>query len=87
MSLASTVCSAAKRIQKELVDVSEEPPTDCWAGPKGDNLFEWVAVLLGPKGEAILTTTSNEKDSQECACMVGEKIHLGMVVIYSADIA
>ncbi len=42
--------SAAKRIQKELAEISLEPPTNCSAGPKGDNLYEWVSTILGPPG-------------------------------------
>ncbi|CAI7907797.1 unnamed protein product [Closterium sp. NIES-54] len=48
MNLSASVCSAAKRIQKELADIGAESSADCWAGPKGDNLFQWVATLLGP---------------------------------------
>lgn len=37
-------------IQKELVEITENPPENCSAGPKGDNLYEWVATLFGPPG-------------------------------------
>ena len=40
--------SSAKRIQKELAEISLDPPNDCTAGPKGDNLYEWVSTILGP---------------------------------------
>jgi hypothetical protein len=37
--------SSAKRIQKELAEISLDPPPNCSAGPKGDNVYEWVGVL------------------------------------------
>ena len=47
-SSGKTVSSSAKRIQKELAEISLDPPNDCTAGPKGDNLYEWVSTILGP---------------------------------------
>ncbi|KAG5462776.1 MAG: ubiquitin-conjugating enzyme/RWD-like protein [Olpidium bornovanus] len=38
------------RIQKELNEVLSQSDGSCSAGPKGDNLFEWAATLLGPEG-------------------------------------
>lgn len=38
------------RIQKELAEISLDPPCNCSAGPKGDNLYEWVSTILGPSG-------------------------------------
>mmetsp|Transcript_4081 Transcript_4081/g.15751 ORF Transcript_4081/g.15751 Transcript_4081/m.15751 type:complete len:158 (-) Transcript_4081:1043-1516(-) len=46
----SSLSSSSRRIQKELAEISLEPPTNCSAGPKGDNLYEWVSTIVGPSG-------------------------------------
>ena len=45
--------ASSKRIQKELAEISLDPPCNCSAGPKGDNLHDWVSTLLGPTGLAV----------------------------------
>lgn len=42
---------SAKRIAKELAEIALDPPTNCSAGPKGDNLYEWTSTIIGPSGE------------------------------------
>lgn len=39
---------STKRIQRELAEITSDPPPNCSAGLKGDNLYEWVATILGP---------------------------------------
>ncbi|XP_037700284.1 ubiquitin-conjugating enzyme E2 E3-like [Choloepus didactylus] len=42
--------ASAKRIQKELVEITLDPPPNCSAGPKGDKVCEWRSAILGPPG-------------------------------------
>lgn len=50
----TSVSASGKRIQKEMTELSMEAPPDCAAGPKGDNLYHWVATLFGPQGNFSL---------------------------------
>jgi ubiquitin-conjugating enzyme E2 D/E len=39
---------ALRRIQREHQDFMKDAPENCSAGPRGDNLYIWDAMILGP---------------------------------------
>ena len=39
---------ALKRLQKELIDMEKDAPSNCSAGLINDDIFSWKATLLGP---------------------------------------
>jgi len=56
MKGSGQLSSSAKRIQKELAEISLDPPCNCSAGPKGDNIYEWVSTIMGPSSTRALPT-------------------------------
>ena len=40
--------STLKRLQKELQELTQNPPYNCSAGIIDDNLYNWTASIIGP---------------------------------------
>ena len=45
-----SLSGSARRIQKELAEISLDPPANCSAAPKDDDLYVWVSQVMGPAG-------------------------------------
>jgi ubiquitin-conjugating enzyme E2 D/E len=39
---------STRRIQKEHQDLVKDAPDNCSAGPRGENMFTWDAMIVGP---------------------------------------
>jgi ubiquitin-conjugating enzyme E2 D/E len=42
--------SIAKRLQKELKELVEDPPANCSGGPASDDIMKWRGTITGPEG-------------------------------------
>jgi ubiquitin-conjugating enzyme E2 D/E len=39
-----------------MTELNMDPPPDCSAGPKGDNLYHWISTVIGPPGYFLYFT-------------------------------
>uniref|UniRef100_A0A7N0T872 UBC core domain-containing protein n=1 Tax=Kalanchoe fedtschenkoi TaxID=63787 RepID=A0A7N0T872_KALFE len=60
----TSVSSSGKRIQTEIAELNMDPPVDSSASPKGDNLYHWIATIIGPP-DMIMNTCSFPKSHAE----------------------
>lgn len=37
-----------RRLKKELEEIRNDPPSNCSAGPIGDDIYNWEASIIGP---------------------------------------
>ena len=40
--------NALVRLKKELTEITKNPPTNCSAGLKNEDMLEWEATIMGP---------------------------------------
>ena len=41
--------STIRRIKKEYEEITNNPPTNCSAGPIDDDFYNWQATIMGPE--------------------------------------
>lgn len=41
--------STLSRLNKEYMDIKNNPPTNCSAGPIDDDMYTWQATIIGPE--------------------------------------
>ena len=39
---------ALKRLNKEIIEIQKDPPSNCSAGIKKDDILNWEATIIGP---------------------------------------
>lgn len=53
----ASVSALGRRIQKDLAELNDLPL--CFAGPKGDILYQWTSTILGPQEYGVIQYQSD----------------------------